>query len=49
MLGAIRSQSLELGVFGFGSLQDGDAGVGVFPEGEKILIKRRQPRCRSWT
>ncbi len=28
----------ELGVFGFGREQDGDVGVGVFPEGEEILV-----------
>jgi len=39
MLGKIRSQSLQLGVFGFGLLQDGDVGVGVFPKREEILIR----------
>jgi hypothetical protein len=29
---------LQLGGFGFGLLQDGDVGVGVFPEGEEVLI-----------
>jgi hypothetical protein len=29
---------LELGVFGFGLLEDGDVGVGVFPEGEEVLV-----------
>jgi len=28
----------ELGVFGFGLLEDWDVGVGIFPEGEKILV-----------
>jgi hypothetical protein len=28
---------LQLGVFGFGLLQDGDFGVSVFPQGEEIL------------
>ena len=28
----------ELGVFGFGLLEDRDVGVGIFPEGKKILI-----------
>jgi hypothetical protein len=28
----------ELGVFGLGLLEDGDVGVGIFPEGEEILI-----------
>ena len=34
--------SLQLRVFGFGLLQDGDVGVGVgvFSEGEEILIGR---------
>src|SRR5262249_49112005 len=30
--------SLQLGVLGFGLLIDGDFGIGVFPESEKILI-----------
>jgi hypothetical protein len=29
---------LRLRVFGFGLLQDGDVGVGVFPECEKIFV-----------
>jgi len=29
---------LQLGVLGFGLLEDGDVGVGVFPEGEEILV-----------
>ena len=29
---------LQLRVLGLGLLQDGDVGVGVFPEGEEILI-----------
>jgi hypothetical protein len=28
---------LQLRVFGFGLFQDGDVGIGVFPEGEEIL------------
>ena len=31
---------LQLGVFGFGLLKDGNVGVGVFPEAKKILIRR---------
>jgi hypothetical protein len=30
---------LQLRVLRFGFLQDGDVGVGVFPEGEEILIR----------
>jgi hypothetical protein len=30
--------SLELGELGLGLLQDGDIRVGVFPEGEEVLI-----------
>ncbi len=30
---------LQLRVLRFGFLQDGDVGVGVFPEGEKILVR----------
>jgi hypothetical protein len=34
-----RLQSLlEFGVFGFGLEEDGDVGVGIFPECEEILI-----------
>jgi len=29
---------LQLGVLRLGLLQDGDVGVGVFPEGKKVLI-----------
>ena len=28
---------MQFGVFGLGLLQDGDVGVGVFPEGEEVL------------
>jgi hypothetical protein len=31
---------LQLGVFGFGLLQDGDVGVGIFPEAEEVLVGR---------
>src|ERR1039458_8275582 len=31
-------QLLQLRVLGLGLLQDGDVGVGVFPEGEEILV-----------
>jgi hypothetical protein len=30
---------LEFRVFGFGLLEDGDVGVGVFPEAEEILVR----------
>ena len=33
-----RGGLLQLGVLGFGGDEDGDVGVGVFPEGEEILI-----------
>ena len=29
---------MELGVLGLGLLEDRDVGVGIFPEGEKILV-----------
>jgi hypothetical protein len=29
---------LQLGVFGFGFLQDGDVQVGVFPQREEIFV-----------
>jgi hypothetical protein len=32
------SQLLQLRVLRLGFLQDGDVGVGVFPEGQKILV-----------
>src|SRR5208282_4516812 len=35
-----KEQSLQLGVLGFGLLVDRNVWVGVFPEGEKILICR---------
>jgi deoxyribose-phosphate aldolase len=31
---------LQFRVFGFGLLEDGDAGIGVLPEGQEILIGR---------
>ena len=33
----IRSQEGQLGVLGFGLLQDRDVGVGVFPERGEVL------------
>src|SRR5271165_3375869 len=35
----IHLSSPQLGVLGFGLLQDGDVGIRVFPEGEEILIR----------
>jgi hypothetical protein len=29
---------LQLGVFGLGLHEDGDIGIGVFPEGEEIIV-----------
>ena len=37
MLGENSNQSLHLRVLHLGLLQDGDVGVGVFPEGEEVL------------
>src|ERR1039458_6709946 len=34
----------QLGVLGFGLLVDGDVGIGVFPEGEEILIRLARGR-----
>jgi hypothetical protein len=31
--------SLQLGVFGFGGDEDGDVRIGVFPEGEEVLVR----------
>ncbi len=32
------AQLSQLGVFSFGFLKDGDVGVGVFPQGEEVLV-----------
>jgi len=32
-------QLLQFDVLGLGLLQDGNVGIGVFPEGEKILVR----------
>ena len=37
-LAGMNRKLLQLRVLCFGFLQDGDVGVGVFPEGEEILI-----------
>ena len=34
----MENSSLQLGVFRLGFFEDGDIGVGVLPEGKKILI-----------
>src|ERR1700757_1327257 len=34
---------LQLCVLGFGLLQDGDVGVGVFPEGEEVFVSSERP------
>jgi len=34
----LKSVLLELGVFGFGLLQDGDIGVGVSPQREEVFV-----------
>jgi hypothetical protein len=34
---------LQLPVFRFGVLQDGDVGVGVFPEREEVFISGERP------
>jgi hypothetical protein len=38
--GSERSDSLHLRILSFGLLQDGNVRVGVFPEGEEVLICR---------
>ncbi len=49
--GRMRQRSLQLRVFGFGLLQDRDAGIRVFPEREEILVSSFSlgflPRPRS--
>jgi hypothetical protein len=35
----LSEKSLQLGVFGFGGDEDGNIGIGVFPQREKILIR----------
>jgi hypothetical protein len=42
-------QLLQLRVLGLGFFQDGDVGVGVFPEGEEIFICRLSFRCVALT
>jgi hypothetical protein len=37
------TNSLQLGVLRLGLLQDGDVGVGVFPEREEILVLTLRP------
>ena len=39
----MRRQLLQLLVLGFGLLEDGNVGVGVFPEGEEILVSCKRP------
>jgi hypothetical protein len=39
---------MQPGVLGLGLLEDGDVGIGVFPEGEEILI-RLAGGCRRHT
>jgi hypothetical protein len=34
----VRKTLLQLRVLGFGLLQDGNVGIGVFPEGQEILV-----------
>ena len=38
MLQTYRATLVQFVVFGFGLFQDGDIGVGIFPEGEEILV-----------
>jgi hypothetical protein len=35
---ALGDSSLQLRALGFGLLQNGDVGVGIFPEGEEVLV-----------
>src|ERR1700691_5931494 len=41
------SQLLQLRVLSFGLLQNGDVGVGVFPEGKKIFVGGERPDAGS--
>jgi len=36
---------LQLRVLGFGLFQDGDVGVGVFPEGEEVVVGGEYSLC----
>jgi hypothetical protein len=36
-------RSLQLRILGLGLLQDGDVGIGVFPEGEEIFVGGDRP------
>ena len=40
MVQGITRASLQLRVLRLGFLQDGDVGVGVFPEGEESLLRQ---------
>src|ERR1700756_4710442 len=40
---AAQQKLLQLRVLGFGLLQDGDVGVGVFPEGEEVFVSSQCP------
>ena len=39
----VRHKSLQLCVLGFGLLQDGDVGIGVFPEREEVFVGSECP------
>jgi hypothetical protein len=42
-----ESELLQLRVLRLGLLQDGDVGVGIFPEGKKVLVGSERPySCR---
>ena len=42
------SQLLQLRVLRFGFFQDGDVGVGVFPEGEEIFVGGESASAGPW-
>src|ERR1700674_588648 len=42
--GSDRSESLQLCIFCLGLLQDGNVGIGVFPECEEVLISHASVR-----
>jgi len=45
----IAEQLLQLRVLGFGLLQDGNVGVGVFPEGEEVFVGGERSRIVAST
>src|SRR5437764_12787751 len=43
----LKAHSLQLRVLRLGLLQDGDVGIGVFPEGEEVFVGSKRPHAGS--